>query len=231
MNSSALGDLTLYIFNCVLLDRLCLIIIAPVHDDFVADGAQFFSEFFQPFGRFSRKGGFVVVKGIFLSDGCRGEVRHYHVRPRKDSFPVSIGLQGRDGRCGWDEGLRMHEAEDGDELEGQCDAAVRKVGEGGVVMMHEGTDADHLRAKFLDEEKIFHHMVEGLIRTSHHDAGTGLIAVLLEAAKALQPPVSGHSGRMESAVMVGVEALVAQQIAIRPGLSEPFIGFRSLFSE
>ena len=98
-------------------------------------------------------------------------------------------------------------------------------------MRQERTDADHLGAEFLDEDKVFHQMVDGLSRTAHHDAGSHLVADALQVVQAAQPVVEGEGCRMQLAVVVGVVGFVAQQVAVGTCAEEAFVGFGGFFSQ
>ena len=91
-------------------------------------------------------------------------------------------------------------------------------------MGDEGADAHHVGPKLLQKEHVLR-QVTGLLKgRAHHKAGSHLIADGLQIQEA-GLPVSGAQGRrMELCVVFAAAGLVAQQVAVRPGVKKGLVG-------
>ena len=125
----------------------------------------------------------------------------------------------------------MHQPEDGKKFQGQFLTAGRFVGKGGGMVRQERTDADHFGAEGLDEEEVFHQVVEVLSRTANHDAGSRLVADVLQVLQALPAMEGGHFCRMEVAVMNFVERFVTEQVPVGSCPEEAFVSLAALFTQ
>ena len=82
------------------------------------------------------------------------------------------------------------------------------------MMRQERADTNHLGTELFYEKNVFHQVVDGLSRTSHHDAGSRLESDAFQIVQTTQTVGQRHAFRVQAAVMCFVVRFVAQQIAI-----------------
>ena len=88
-----------------------------------------------------------------------------------------------------------------------------------------------MRAKLRHIREVCGDIVQSLPGTSHHNSGSGLETDALQRGQAAQAVVARHAGRMQLSVMEGVNRLLTQQIARRPGTEKRLVGGVGPFAE
>ena len=92
------------------------------------------------------------------------------------------------------------------------------------MMRQERTDTNHLGTELFYEKNVLYQVVDGLSRTSHHDASSRLESDAFQIVQTTQTVGQRHVFRVQAAVMCFVVRFVAQQIAIGTCLKKTFVG-------
>ncbi len=98
-------------------------------------------------------------------------------------------------------------------------------------MRQERTDTNHLGTELFYEKNVLYQVVDGLSRTSHHDASSRLESDAFQIVQTTQTVGQRHVFRVQAAVMCFVVRFVAQQIAIGTCLKKTFVGKCGAFTE
>ena len=135
-----------------------------------------------------------------------------------------------EGGGGRQQHLGVHQPDDGQKVEGQFDRPVFPVPEGGVLVGEEGADPDHMGPELLDKPQVGHQIFGFLIGGPDHHPASHLVSQFPQGIKALYPVVPGHFRRMELFIMGFPGCLVAEEVAVSPGLFQPPVAFPAPFS-
>ncbi len=96
--------------------------------------------------RFLSGADFVVVQVIQLPYADRGKVGHHHIGARLQPELASLRMGGAERRRRRDQGIREHQPQEGNQPQGERDAAAFKGGKRRILMGDIGTDTDHVGA-------------------------------------------------------------------------------------
>ena len=87
----------------------------------------------------------------------------------------------------------------------------------------EGADAAHMRLEGLNEFQVLGQTGRSLVGRAYHKAAAHLEADVLQVLEALHPVCKGHGSGVELLIMRLVRRLVAEQVAVCPGVIEGLV--------
>ena len=196
------------------------LVVAAGGGDLHANGGHAGADVGGTLGGLAAGGELVVVDAVEGAGVLRREVGHDDVGAGGDGALAALRMQGAEGRGGGQQHVGMDDADDGQQAQGELDAAGGPVLEGCAGGGYEGAYADHLGPEGVDELEVLHECGDALTRRADHEAGSHLEAQVAQVGETLHAVVEAHLGGVEPGVVVAVGGLVAQQVAVGAGLFE-----------
>ena len=172
-----------------------------------------------------------VIEQVFAAHIGGREVGHDDIGARQDPQFPPPGVDGSQGRGGRQQDAGVHEADDGQKMQGVLQGPGLLVPEGGGGMGDEGTDPDHVGLEFLHKKEIVQQVVDGLKGTSDHHPAADLKSDLTKIPQAAHTVFNGQVRRVQHPVVVRVYCLVPEQVALRPGPEKGLIALPGPLSD